>query len=132
MSEAPRARQTHQFAIRSRLMRSVTTRPSADQSKAMVPPSWALMLRWISLLPKPSVVSADFGGPPRSVHMITTSSSCALHDTSSVPLETDSEPYFAELVASSWMTSANVVLERSPTFILGTDTRMRTLAPFSS
>jgi hypothetical protein len=46
--------------------------------------------------------------------MITTSSSGPLHDTSSVPLATDSDPYFAEFVASSWITRARVVLELSP------------------
>jgi hypothetical protein len=63
--------------------------------------------------------------------MITTWSSRPLHDTSSVPLATDSDPYFAEFVASSWIVRARVVLELSPTFIFGTETRMRTLAPFS-
>lgn len=47
-------------------------------------------------------------------------------------IESDSAPYFAELVANSWITKASAVLEVSPTFILGTETRIRTLAPFSS
>ena len=43
--------------------------------------------------------------------MTTTSSSWALHDTSSVPLAIDSAPYFAEFVANSWITKASVVLD---------------------
>src|SRR4051812_724143 len=122
-----------QFARRSLLIRRVTTTPSSDQSKAIVPPSWAAILRCTNLLPKPSsFVGATTGGPPRSVHITTTSFSSALHDTSKVPLESDSAPYFAELVANSWITKASAVLEVSPTFILGTETRIRTLAPFSS
>jgi hypothetical protein len=54
-----------QFARRSLLIRRVTTRPSSDQSKAMVPPSWAAILRCTNLLPKPSgFVGATTGGPP--------------------------------------------------------------------
>src|SRR3954465_15387719 len=91
------------------------------------------MLRCINLLPKPSAFwGATTGGPPRSVQAITTSSSLALQDTSTVPLAVDSAPYFAEFVANSWTTNANVVLEASPTLIFGTETRMRTLASFSS
>src|SRR3954451_6218254 len=119
-----------QFATRCLLIRNVTTTPSSDQSKAMVPPSRAAILRCTNLLPKPSsFVGATTGGPPRSVHITTTSSSWALHDTSNVPLEIDNAPYFAELVANSWITRASAVLEVSPTLILGTETRIRTLAP---
>ena len=125
--------QTAHFAILSLLIRRVATKPSVDQSKAIVPPSCAAMLRCTSLLPKPSsVAGAEMAGPPRSVHLIMTSSSWPLHDTSSVPLATDSDPYFAEFVASSWIFWARVVLELSPTFVCGTETRMRTLASFSS
>ena len=123
----------HQFARRSLLIRRMTTKPSSDQSKVIAPPSWAAILRCTNLLPKPSsFVGATTGGPPRSVHLTTTSSSWALHDTSKVPLESDSAPYFAELVANSCITKASAVLEVSPTFILGTETRIRTLAPSSS
>src|SRR3954470_21542124 len=123
----------HQFARRSLLMRRMITTPSSDQSKLIAPPSWAAILRCTNWLPKPSsFVGATTGGPPRSVHLTTTSSSWALHDTSRVPLESDSAPYFAELVANSCNTRASAVLEASPTFILGTETRIRTLAPFSS
>lgn len=67
---------TIQFARRSLLIRRVPTTPSADQSKAIVPPSWAAILRCTNLLPKPSsFVGATTGGPPRSVHVTTTSSS---------------------------------------------------------
>jgi hypothetical protein len=76
--------------------------------------------------------SLEFDGPHRSVHMSAISSSWALHETSSVPLATDKEPYLAQLAASSWITNASVVLDLSPTFIFGTETRMRTLAPCSS
>jgi hypothetical protein len=41
-----------------------------------------------------------------------------------VPLATESEPYFAEFVANSWITSACVALDASHTFIFGTETRM--------
>ena len=65
-----------QFARRLLLIRKVTTTPSSDQSKAMVPPSWAAILRCTNLLPKPcSLTGAMTGGPPRSVHITTTSSS---------------------------------------------------------
>jgi hypothetical protein len=122
-----------QLAIRSLLIRNVATNPSCDQSKTMLPPSCAAILRCTNLLPKPSSMADGTGaGPPRSVHVITTSSLWALHDTSSVPLGSESEPYFAELVASSWITSASVVLDLSPMFIFGTETRIRTLAPSSS
>src|SRR5688572_17246044 len=99
----------------------------------MAPSSWADILLCTSLLPKPSrVAGALIGGPPRSVQVMTTLSSLALQDTSKVPLARDSAPYLVELVASSWITKAKAVLEDSPTFILGTDTRIRTVAPFSS
>src|SRR5215212_7818303 len=65
--------QTAHFASLSLLMRRVATRPSVDQSKAIVPPSCAAMLRCTNLLPKPSsVAGAEIDGPPRSVHTITT------------------------------------------------------------
>ena len=65
---------TAHLAILSLLIRRVATRPSADQSKAIVPPSCAATLRCINLLPKPSgAAGAEMGGPPRSVHTITTS-----------------------------------------------------------
>src|SRR6267142_7116175 len=84
--------------MRSLLMRRVATTPSSDQSNTIAPPSWAAILRCTNLLPKPSSVAGTLiGGPPRSVQVITTSSPWALHDTSNVPLATDSDPYFAEL-----------------------------------
>ena len=86
----------HQFARRSLLIRRMTTTPSSDQSKLIAPPSWAAILRCTNWLPKPSsFVGAATGGPPRSVHLTTTSSSSswALHDTSRVPLDSDSAPY---------------------------------------
>ena len=49
--------------------------PSSDQSNAMSPPS-VDMLRRTSRLPNPSSrAGATIGGPPRSVHRMTTSSS---------------------------------------------------------
>jgi hypothetical protein len=41
------------------------------------------------------------GGPPRSVQTITASFPGGDDDTSSVPVGTDSAPYFKEFVASS-------------------------------
>ena len=67
------------------------------------------MLRWTNLLPKPSsLAGAAIGGPPRSVHVTTTSSSLALHDTSNVPLARESAPYLAEFITISWITKTNV------------------------
>ena len=42
-----------------------------------------------------------------------------------IPESTDSAPYFRELVASSWRTSAMAVAAFSPIPILGTATRAR-------
>src|SRR4051794_24638435 len=104
-------------------MRSVTTTPSCDQSKAIAPPSWADMLRCTSLLPKPSTATGTrTGGPPRSVHTTISSSPAPLQDTSKVPLDVERAPYLVELVASSWRTRASVMLDLSPTLILGTET----------
>ena len=47
-----------------------------------------------------------------------------------MPLVEEREPYLMELVANSWMTSATVVIEASPTSTSGTSTRMRSpIAP---
>ena len=68
------------------------------------------MLRATILLPKPGGLSGvATGGPPRSVQTMTTSLSSSAQVTSSNPDTVEKAPYFAELVASSWMTRANVV-----------------------
>ena len=65
-----------QYARRFLLIRRATTRPSCAQSNVMAPPSCAATVRCTNLLPKPSgIEGATTGGPPRSVHMTTTSSS---------------------------------------------------------
>ena len=59
------------------------------------------MLRLTSLLPKPvGSVGAATGGPPRSVQTVTTSSSWAVHDTSSVPSAAESAPYLIDYLKS--------------------------------
>lgn len=76
------------------LIRSVATRPSGYQSKAMVPPSLLAMLRVTSVLPKPAgFAGAATGGPPRSVQISTTFVSWTGHNTSSLPLAAESAPY---------------------------------------
>ena len=95
-------RSSTQYARRPLLIRRVTTTPSGDQSNAMAPPSCAATVRCTNLLPKPSgTEGATTGGPPRSVHITTTSSSRAVHDTSRVPRALERAPYFAEFVANS-------------------------------
>src|ERR1700712_1334146 len=102
--------------------------PSALQSQEIEPPSWIVMPRLSSLLPyPPSPVGAATDGPPRSVQTTTTSVSWAAQDISSVPVGEDNAPYFSELVASSWTTSASVVAACSPTPMRGTETRTRPL-----
>ena len=65
-----------QYARRFLLIRRATTRPSCAQSNVMAPPSCVATVRCTNLLPKPSgIEGATTGGPPRSVHMTTTSSS---------------------------------------------------------
>jgi hypothetical protein len=65
-----------QCESRSLLIRRVTTKPSNDQSNAMAPPNCASTVRFTNLLPKPSSFEgATTGGPPRSVHITTISSS---------------------------------------------------------
>jgi hypothetical protein len=62
---------------------------------------------WTSLLPNPVRDGFSTRGPPRSVQLIRQSPSGAIvHATASVPSGTDSDPYFAALVISSWTTSA--------------------------
>src|SRR6476659_49539 len=81
----------------------------------------------------PSPAGEATAGPPRSVQVTTTSLSWAGQAISKVPVGDDRAPYFSELVASSWRTSASVVAACSPTPMRGTETRTRPLnAPMSS
>src|SRR5579864_7132216 len=103
----------------------VTIAPPSDQLCSTEPPSWEVMLRLNSLLPKPPSSSGGVtGGPPRSVQTITTSLSRTAPATSSTPVASDSAPYFIELVASSCRTMARAVAPVSPTDMRGTDTRI--------
>lgn len=79
MEHAP----VNRYAARRFLfIRSVTIRPSFDQSKPMDPPSWLDMLRSTILLPNPpGVVGATTSGPPRSVQRMTNSLPWAGQDT---------------------------------------------------
>src|SRR5829696_4446115 len=78
------------------------------------------MLRFTNLVPNPAAAAgAVTVGPLRSVQTTTTTSSWALHDTSSRPVASESAPYFSELVASSWTTIAKVVAAPTPAASLG-------------
>jgi hypothetical protein len=129
-----KCRSAYYRASRPLVMRRVTMTPSALQSHEIEPPSWTVMARLRSLLPyPPSPAGEATVGPPRSVQTTTTSVSWAGQAISNVPVGDDRAPYFSELVASSWTTSASVVAACSPTPMRGTETRTRPLnAPMSS
>ena len=66
------------------------------------PPSPRAVIFWMTRVPKPARFGSVTGGPPASRHSIEKASSIDQW-TATVPSDTDSEPYFAAFVASSWI-----------------------------
>src|SRR6201999_1293201 len=74
--------------------------PSGSQRYSMVPLNWLSTVRRVKVPPKPVLVGADAAGPPRSLHL-SSSTSDTVQAMRSFPVGCFKAPYLAAFVANS-------------------------------